>query len=222
MKKYAIIVAGGFGQRMESDIPKQFLELGNKPILMRTIKVFHKYDRDLEIIVVIPPHFSNLWKELCKDYQFTIKHQVVSGGKTRFESVRSGIKKISEEGLVAIHDGVRPLIKLSIIDNAFKMAKKHGSAVPVISLNDSVRIVNGEHSKPVDRKQLRIIQTPQVFKTDLIAMAYEQKYMPDFTDDATVFESMGQHVHLIDGDHENLKITRKTDMEIARALLKAR
>jgi 2-C-methyl-D-erythritol 4-phosphate cytidylyltransferase len=218
-KKYALIVAGGLGERMQSEIPKQFMELAGIPVLMHCINAFYEYDPEIQFILVIPQSFISYWNKLCEKFDFGIEHQIVHGGNTRFQSVRNGLNSISEEGLVAIHDGVRPLVKKSVIEQAYSAAEKFGNAIPAISINESVRIKDAENNKPVDRDLLTVIQTPQTFLFSLIAKAYEQEDRESFTDDATVLESTGAKIHLIGGNVENIKITRQIDLDIARALL---
>jgi len=220
MNRYALIVAGGSGKRMGADIPKQFLELSGKPVLMRTIERFRAFDQSIRIILVIPEEQSGHWEELRKKYSFPIPHTVVTGGSTRFDSVRNGLEKIGEKCLVAIHDGVRPNVSADTIKRCFDAAEKFGNAVPVILPADSVRIITEQGNMPLNRKYLRIIQTPQVFDSELIKKAYLQEYNPDFTDDATLLEKTGETIHLVDGNRENLKITNPGDIEIAEVLFR--
>ncbi|HYX08959.1 MAG TPA: 2-C-methyl-D-erythritol 4-phosphate cytidylyltransferase [Bacteroidales bacterium] len=220
MKKTAIIVAGGSGSRMQTAIPKQFLLLQNKPLLMHTLTVFVSYDPDITLILVIPPDQEYYWKELCKKYSFTINHQIVHGGNNRFESVKNGLNVTQEEGLVAIHDGVRPLVALQTIDRCFHTAATKGNAIPVIPPVDSVRqkLMDGS-SIMLDRTKLVLIQTPQVFEAALIKRAYEQPFRTDFTDDASVLENTGIKIHLVQGNRENIKITSPHDLVVAEMLL---
>jgi len=220
MNRYALIVAGGSGKRMGTEIPKQFLELSGRPVLMRTIERFQAFDKSIRIILVIPGEQSGYWEELRKTFSFPVPHTVVSGGPTRFDSVRNGLEKIGEKCLVAIHDGVRPNVSSGTIKRCFDAAEKFGNAVPVILPADSVRIITEQGNLPVNRQYLRIIQTPQVFDSELIKKAYLQEYNPDFTDDATLLEKTGETIHLVDGNRENLKITNRGDIEIAEALFR--
>jgi len=213
--QYAIIVAGGSGTRMKSSIPKQFIELAGQPILMRTIGVFHSFNPEMKIIVVIPQQQIIFWKELCQKHVFSIHHEVVAGGETRFYSVKNGLSVISGDGLVAIHDGVRPLVSHETITRGFNMALVYGNSIPCISVYESVRCIDGDTNEMIDRKNLRLIQTPQVFSCSLIKEAYNQSYDANFTDDASVLERMGHTIHLAEGNRENIKITDPVDLFIA-------
>jgi len=219
MKLYALIVAGGTGERMKSEIPKQFIEIAGKPILMHTIEKFRAFDGSIGIITVLPENQLRFWNELQKKYSFTVPHTLVKGGKTRFNSVRNGLGFIYEPGLVAIHDGVRPFVTIETIKRCFDTAEKLGNAIPVISPSDSLRIVTGNGSQPVDRTKIMLIQTPQVFRTELIRYAFRQDYSPDFTDDAIVLERTGEKINLVEGNRENIKITNPEDLLMARALV---
>jgi len=218
MNLYALIVAGGSGKRMGTEIPKQFLELAGKPVLMRTIERFSTFDPSIRIILIIPEDQPGYWEELKKKYSFSVPHMVVAGGPARFDSVKNGLEMIDEKGLVAIHDGVRPLVSTDTIKRCFEAAQKFGNAVPVICPADSVRMITEQGNMPVNRQYLRIIQTPQVFDSRLIKKAYLQEYSPDFTDDATILEKTGETIHLVEGNRENLKITNPGDIEIAETL----
>lgn len=220
LKKYALIVAGGSGTRMNSSLAKQFIELKGKPILMRTIENFHKYDVTFSIILVLPKEQQYFWQVLCEKHHFSIPHQVVAGGETRFHSVKNGLTVINDEGIVAIHDGVRPLVSHATLARCFDTAMKWGNAVPCLPLYESLRIVNNNESSPIDRSALRVIQTPQVFSTALIKSAFEQEYEPSFTDDASVLEKTGEKIQLVEGNRENIKITDPLDLIIAEAFLK--
>ena len=220
MNRYALIVAGGSGKRMGPGIPKQFLELSGKPVLMRTIERFRSFDQSIRIILVIPADQSGYWEELCRKYSFRVPHTIVTGGPTRFDSVRNGLEKIGEKCLVAIHDGVRPNVSSETIKRCFDAAGKFGNAVPVTEPADSVRIITEQGNMPVNRHYLRIVQTPQVFDSELIKKAYLQEYNPDFTDDATLLEKTGETINLVEGNRENLKITNPGDIEIAEALFR--
>ena len=219
--KTVIIVAGGSGQRMGEQTPKQFLILKNKPVLMHSLEVFKKFDPEIRIILVLPQDHIAYWKELCDQYEFKIKHEMVAGGDTRFASVKNGLEIIEDEGLVAIHDGVRPLVKNKTIQNAFETAHSFGAAVPVIGINESVRELTEKGNLVVDRKKLRLIQTPQVFHVTEIKKAYQQQYQNDFTDDASVYETNGEAIYLTEGNWENIKITRPLDLIIAESILKS-
>jgi len=219
MKLYALIVAGGSGKRMQTGIPKQYLELAGKPVLMHTLERFKAFDNAIEIITVLPENQLRFWGELQKKYSFDVPHTLVKGGKARFFSVRNGLKFIDNPGLVAIHDGVRPFVSVDTIKRCFETAEKLGNAIPVISPSDTLRMISGEENKPINRLQVKQVQTPQVFNTDLIKNAYLQEYMPEFTDDATVLERTGVKINLVDGNRENIKITNPEDLVISTALL---
>lgn len=219
MKRYAVIVAGGSGKRMHAEIPKQYLELAGKPVLMRTLERFKTFDDNIEIITVLPENQLRFWGELQKKYLFDIPHTLVKGGKSRFFSVRNGLKFVEIPGLVAIHDGVRPFVSIDTIKRCFETAEKFGNAIPVISPSDTLRIVSDEGSKTINRLQVKQVQTPQVFNAEIIKKAYLQEYLPEFTDDATVLEKTGVKINLVDGNRENIKITNPEDLVISTALL---
>lgn len=219
-QKYVIIVAGGSGKRMGSDLPKQFIEVAGKPILMHTIEQFYRYASSITIILVLPEDQHNYWNELLIKYNFNISHTVVCGGKERFHSVKNGMTKCSEQGLIAVHDGVRPLVSQSTIRQCFAAASKQKAVVPAIPANESIRKVVDGKNTALDRSQYYMIQTPQVFNSKLLYKAYEQDFSPLFTDDASVVEAMGQTVTLVEGNAENIKITRPMDLKIAEVLLK--
>jgi len=218
MDLYALIVAGGSGRRMESDIPKQFLELNGRPVLMHTIERFKNYNDAIEIIAVLPEDQLRYWADLQKKYSFEIPHTLVKGGSDRFFSVRNGLKFVCGTGLVAIHDGVRPLVSTETIRRCFETAEKYGNAIPVISPADSLRMETDQGSIPVNRQFIKQVQTPQVFNIDLIKKAYLQEFCPDFTDDSTVVEKTGERIILVEGNRENIKITNPVDLLIASTL----
>ena len=220
VKRYAVITAGGTGTRMQSDVPKQFLLLKNKPILMHTMQVFYDVFEDIEFIVALHEGFWDDWQNLCDSYQFNLPHQLTPGGETRFHSVKNGLEAIHENGLVAIHDAVRPLVFKSVVSQGFELAGQFGNAVPCVDMNESVREVSDGGNRPMDREHIKVIQTPQVFDADLIREAYETGYDPSFTDDAMVLEKTGQKIHLFKGNQENIKITRPADLILANALFK--
>jgi 2-C-methyl-D-erythritol 4-phosphate cytidylyltransferase len=219
--KYALIVAGGSGTRIGTDVPKQFIPLGSKPILMYTIQRFADYSKDLQIILVLPSSQIPEWEKLTKEYSFSIKVKIVAGGATRFQSVKNGLDSIPEpEGLVAIHDGVRPFVNRAIIDNSFLSASKFGCGISSVALKDSIRYVNKDINRSEDRGKFRLIQTPQTFQLSLIKKAFLTKESADFTDDASVLEHSGNSIHLIEGAYENIKITTPEDLVISEAILK--
>jgi 2-C-methyl-D-erythritol 4-phosphate cytidylyltransferase len=219
MKKFVIIVAGGSGSRMGSDVPKQFLELNGKPVLMHTISVFHEYDRACELILVLPSAQQGYWSDLCLKYNFNLPHKIVSGGETRFHSVRNGLEMVDEEGIVFIHDGVRPLVSRQTIERCSIMAQENGNAIPVLPVNESLRLKENDRTISVDRALYLSVQTPQTFRSEQIKEAFKQKYDPAFTDDASVFEKAGLTVHVVEGNPENIKITTPTDFIIADAFM---
>lgn len=214
-----IIVAGGGGKRMGGTLPKQFMVLGDKPILVHTINRFHEALPTAQLIVVLPDEHIPFWENLKARFEVA-RHRVVSGGTERFHSVKNGLKAVAYDAeLVAIHDGVRPLASVAMIRRLIDEAQAHGSAIPVVAAIDSYRMVEGEASKIVDRSLLRMVQTPQLFRRALLDEAYEQPFSPLFTDDASVVEAMGEQVHLSKGERSNIKITTREDLAIANALL---
>jgi 2-C-methyl-D-erythritol 4-phosphate cytidylyltransferase len=221
LKKYVIIVAGGSGKRMESVVAKQFICIDGVPILMRTVKAFFDYSKEMDIVVVLPASHIEQWNQLCREYKFTIPHKTAIGGETRFHSVKNGLESIAEDDcLIAVHDGVRPFVSKKIIDDVFLCAEKNGTAVPCIKLNDSIRLMENGNTRPFDREYIYVVQTPQCFHGRTIKKAYEQDYKDRFTDDATVVENTGCAINIVDGSRENLKITTPLDITIAEAFLK--
>jgi 2-C-methyl-D-erythritol 4-phosphate cytidylyltransferase len=220
MKRHALIVAGGKGLRMGAEIPKQFLELNGLPVLMHTIKAF-RFDPKLAITLVLPADQFTYWKWLCEKHGFNEPHQLVAGGASRFQSVKNGLLAIAEaEALVAIHDGVRPLIDKEIIENSYKIASEKGNALVVVKLKDSIRKQDLlGNSKGVNRENYYLVQTPQTFEVAQILQAYELAEDDNFTDDASVLEASGQKINLIEGSYRNLKITTPEDLIVASDLL---
>ena len=213
MKKNALIVAGGNGTRMNSDTPKQFLMLKNKPILMYSIEKFVKFDN---IILVLPEGKADYWQKLCINYNFNINHKVVSGGENRYQSVKKGLSYIGENSIVVIHDGVRPLVSKKLINSLLSKVKKGVGVIPVVPVVDSIRKIKDKNiSANIDRSNLYKVQTPQCFLSSDIKRAYSQRYSRVFTDDSSVFESIGGKISTIIGEEENLKITTKKDIKIA-------
>lgn len=218
-KKSVIIVAGGKGKRMSIETPKQYLPLNGKPVLMHTILKFHSCVPEIFIVVVLPFDQIEEWNRIISEHRFIIPHQIVPGGEERFHSVKNGLNKIDDDGLVAIHDGVRPLVSEKVIHESFSIAKKTGAAIPVIRPSESLRQIVDSGSKPVNRDAFRLVQTPQTFQTSLIKKAYQQPYEPWFTDDASVFEADGYQVTLFEGNRENIKITWPEDIYLAGHLI---
>ena len=220
MRTIAIIVAGGSGTRFGAELPKQFLELGGKPVLMRTISAFGGGFSD--VIVTLPEGQMALWRELCERYGFAVPHRVVAGGETRWHSVKNALDSIgdiSDVDIIAVHDGVRPLVTAEVISRTVDAARRDGAAIPVVMLNDSVRQVEKGASHALDRSTLRAVQTPQVFDARVLMAAYGQPFESTFTDDASVVERAGHSVTLVEGDPQNLKITRPMDLALAEYLL---
>ncbi len=219
MERSTIIVAGGSGKRMASPVPKQFMLVKGKPVLCHVISAFHLYDPAMQIIVVLPKEQIDSWRVLCIGHGFTIDHTVVAGGEERFHSVREGLKEVAHDGLVAVHDGVRPLVSLGLIERCFAAAELHDAAIPVVPVSSSMRELTDEGSRALDRSRLRIVQTPQCFQVELLRKAFKLPYDPAFTDEATLVERMGNLVRLVEGDERNIKVTTPDDMVIAAALL---
>lgn len=218
MQKYVIIVAGGKGLRMGGEIPKQFIPVGGRPVLMHTIDAFYKYEPDIHIILVLPEEQQAYWKNLCDEYHFSIVHHIASGGETRFHSVKNGLDLIDEEGIVGIHDGVRPFVSEEVIADCYREAFEKKAVIPVIEVVETVREIYENTSKTVDRNNYKLVQTPQVFTVSLLKDAYKQDYVDTFTDDASVVEAMGSNVFLVKGNRENIKITTPFDLKVAKAL----
>ncbi len=218
-KRYALIVAGGSGSRMNSKLPKQFLPICGLPVLMHTLQRFYEYDNSIEIVLVVPSLQFNTWKDLVKQHNFTIPHNMVAGGAVRFESVKNGLSALSDEGIVAIHDGVRPLVSFETLERCFETTFKEGNALPVLPVVESLRKKEVNMNKPVDRSKYFGVQTPQTFWVSQIKEAYKQPYDPAFTDDAMVLEQFGQAIHLVQGNRENIKITHPEDLIVAEAFM---
>ena len=218
---YIIIVAGGKGLRMGSDIPKQFLPIGGKPILMRTLERFRDYSEKLQIILVLPIAQQDYWRQLCEQYHFEVKYQLANGGQTRFHSVQNGLALIPDdvEGVVGVHDGVRPFPTVEVIRNCYEAARTAKAVIPVIPVVETVRHIEGEGSVTVPRGDYRLVQTPQTFDIQLLKAANRQPYNDGFTDDASVVESFGHQITLVEGNRENIKITTPYDMKIAEVLI---
>lgn len=222
MEKYAVIVAGGKGLRMGNAMPKQFLPLAGVPILTHTLKAFNHAFNDIKIILVLPEDQLSYAQMILQEFEERIDLTIVTGGATRYHSVQNGLNAVKGESIVFVHDGVRPLVSTTLIQRCYDDAVKYGSAIPAMPAIDSMRIIEGEDSKPVDRTMLRVIQTPQTFHSKILLPAFEQEYIDAFTDEATVVEAMGTRVHLTEGERCNIKVTTPEDMHVAEALLKAR
>ena len=222
MKRYAVIVAGGKGLRMGGDVPKQFLPIGGKPVLMRTIEVFRQVYPDIRIILVLPASQQEYWQQLCREYAFVQPLQIADGGETRFHSVSNGLRMIPDDtdGIVGIHDGVRPFVSAGTIRRCYDEAARCGAVVPVVPVVETIRRLREDGtSLTVPRDEYKLVQTPQTFRISLLKEAYRQTYTPFFTDDASVTEAMGVPVRLVEGNRENIKLTTPFDLLVGKALL---
>lgn len=218
-KRNVIIVAGGKGLRMGSELPKQFISIGGKPVLMWTLEAFYNYDATINIILVLPVSHQEYWKGLCQEYQFSVPHQIATGGETRFHSVKNGLEYV-ENGIVGVQDGVRPFASREMIARCFDAATEYSAVVPVIDSTDSLReIQNDGSSKIVDRSKIRLVQTPQVFHAEVLKKAYDVEFDTIFTDDASVVEAMGVDVHLVQGEVTNIKITTPLDLKVGELIV---
>lgn len=218
MKKHIIIVAGGKGLRMGGDIPKQFLPVCGKPVLMHTLETFHAYDASMRLILVLPVSQQAYWKQLCEEYQFDLVHEIANGGETRFHSVKNGLALVKEDGLVGVHDGVRPFVSQEVITRCYEEAASLKAVIPVIGVVETVRHLTEEGSETVPRDLYKLVQTPQVFDVTLLHRAYQQEYTDLFTDDASVVEALGEKVYLVEGNRENIKLTTPFDLKLAELL----
>ena len=221
MKKYIIVVAGGKGLRMGGDIPKQFIPVKGKPVLMRTLEAFYAYDKCINIILVLPVDQQDYWKYLCAEYGFTLPHRIANGGETRFHSVKNGLALVDDRNsVVGVHDGVRPFVSQEVIAACYAAAEEKQAVIPVIDVVETVRHLLPEGgSETVSRNDYKLVQTPQVFTLELLKRAYAQDYKPFFTDDASVVEALGQPVHLVSGNRENIKLTTPFDLKVAESLI---
>ena len=224
MNDYIIVVAGGKGLRMGGDIPKQFLPVNGRPVLMRTLERFREYDEDINIILVLPKAQQDYWSQLCSEYDFHIPHKIADGGATRFHSVQNGLKLIPDtaQGIVGVHDGVRPFVSTDVIRHCYEAARVHKAVIPVTPVVETIRHINADGSGDnVLRSDYRLVQTPQTFDIQLLKQANKQQYRESFTDDASVVEGIGQKVTMVEGNRENIKITTPFDLIIAEALCKS-
>lgn len=207
---------------MGGELPKQFIPVEGRPVLMRTLDAFHAFDSAMEIILVLPRDHQPYWQELCAEYQFAVPHRIADGGATRFHSVQSGLALADEaEALIAVHDGVRPFVSPEVIEACYREAEAHGAVVPVIPIVETVRHLLLEGSETVSRDAYRLVQTPQTFRASLLRRAYEQPFCEAFTDDASVVEALGEAVYLVEGNRENIKLTTPYDLIVAKALVEA-
>lgn len=220
MKEFALIVAGGKGTRIKSDLPKQFIRLNGKPILLYTLEAFFSYSENITLVLVLPEDDFGIWESIKSEFNFKRPIALQRGGETRFQSVRNGLGKMDGDGLVAIHDGVRPLVSSDLIGASYRLAAVHGSAVAAVRLKESIRVTDQDSTKAVDRSHYRLIQTPQTFDLQLIKKAYQTKEDSSLTDDASVAERLGHKISLFEGSYHNIKITTPEDLIIAQALIK--
>lgn len=220
MKHSVIITAGGIGKRMGGPLPKQFLLLAGKPILMHAIERFYQFDNQAQIILTLPNEWRDYWEECCDNCDFSISHEVVEGGKERFHSIQNALS-IAHGELIAVHDGVRPLVSVHTIEKCFHTAKIKGNAVPVVEIKESLRKLQNQASQAVNRSEYRLVQTPQVFTAVMLKKAYRQSYHAGITDDASLVEELGIEIHLVEGNDHNIKITSPIDLQLAELLLKS-
>lgn len=222
-KDYFIVVAGGKGLRMGGSVPKQFMELHGRPLLMRTLERLAALRPEYRIVLVLPRDNMDLWKSLCLKYNFSLEVILAEGGATRFESVKNGLAKVPDEadGCVGIHDGVRPFVACDVVERCWETARREGCAIPVVRPVESVRLESVEGSRPYNRDHCLLVQTPQVFQIARLRQAYLQPYNPAFTDDASVWESAGNQTFVVEGNRENIKVTTPFDLAVAEAILKS-
>ncbi len=225
MSDFCIVVAGGKGLRMGADLPKQFLPIGGRPLLMYTLEAFAQAVPGINVVLVLPRDQQAYWRDLCRKHAFTLAHTIADGGATRFHSVQSGLRAIEaaatpdDESLVAVHDGVRPFVAHDVICRCLATARECGTAVPVVPVVETVRELLNDGSVTRDRSRFRLVQTPQTFRLSLLRQAYEQPYTEAFTDDASVVEALGHSIALVEGNRENIKITTPFDLTVAEALV---
>lgn len=219
MKKIAIIVAGGTGTRMGGKTPKQFIEINNKPVIIYSFEAFYHYDKSIQFILVLHTDYFSLWKKIIKKYPVYANIEIVTGGKTRFHSVQNAVRIIREEALIAVHDAVRPMVSIGTITRCYETAGIKGCAVPCMEVSESLRELTSTGSRPIDRNKIRTIQTPQVFRSDILIKAYRQRYNAKYTDDSTVVENAGYKITLTEGNRHNIKITTKEDLIFAETLM---
>jgi 2-C-methyl-D-erythritol 4-phosphate cytidylyltransferase len=226
MQRSTIIVAGGSGRRMGGTMPKQFLLLKGRPLLMRTLDAFHGFDADMPLVLVLPEDHHGTWQALCVEYGFRVPHRLIAGGVERYHSTQLGLAAVDHDGLVAVHDGVRPLVSTALIGRCFDAAQVHSAVVPVVPIMPSVREVAslspfGEvsGSRALDRSRLRAVQTPQCFHAELLRRAFDLPYEPGFTDEATMVERLGVDIHMVEGEENNIKVTTPFDLRVAELVL---
>ncbi|OSZ77352.1 2-C-methyl-D-erythritol 4-phosphate cytidylyltransferase [Chitinophagaceae bacterium IBVUCB2] len=222
MKKYAIIVAGGSGTRMESNLPKQFMLLKDKPVLYYTLKTFLEAYEDLQIILVLPVDYTNMGQEIIDAYFDKARIRITAGGDTRFQSVKNGLALVEEESIIFVHDGVRCLLTKELIYRCYKQAVETGTAIPAIASKDSIRLITEEGSDAFDRNKVMLVQTPQTFHSKILLPAFQIDYKDKFTDEATIAEAYGMKVSLVEGEENNIKITRPVDLLFAESIVSNR
>ncbi|HCF64426.1 MAG TPA: 2-C-methyl-D-erythritol 4-phosphate cytidylyltransferase [Chitinophagaceae bacterium] len=222
MKKYALIVAGGAGKRMNSSMPKQFHMLSDKPLLYYTLRAFLEAYDDMQIILVLPEEYIAVGQEIIDAYFDYSRIQITIGGRQRFHSVQNGLAMVEDESIVMVHDAVRCLITPALIRRCYEAVLEHGSAIPVVPCKDSIRMVTEERNQAIDRNALRLVQTPQAFYSKIILPAFKIDYKEWFTDEASVTEAFGLKLHLVEGEEENIKVTHPIDMIVAQAILNSR
>lgn len=213
-----IITAGGIGKRMEATIPKQFIELSGKPILMHTLTCFHNYNPSIQLILTLPNDWISYWKELCTQFQFDVAHEIVEGGVERYDSIKNALK-IASGTIIGVHDGVRPLVSTATIQRTFDAARLHKAAIPYLPIHESLRQRIEDSSHAVNRSEFVCVQTPQCFERDVLIKAYAQPYHQGITDDASLVEQSGQEIFLVLGNEENIKITTPNDLKIAQLFI---
>lgn len=219
ISKTVIIVAGGKGSRMQSETPKQFLKIDGKPILVHTVERFIAFDPQIQIVLVLPEEHIHIWEELAQEHKISHPVDVVIGGQTRYHSVQNGMQAVKNTDVVGIHDGVRPLVSNTTLNTCYNKAHETGNAIPSLAVDETLRQLSESSSKWMDRSRYRTIQTPQCFRSELIKDAYSQNFDNSFTDDASVLEKTGVKINLVEGNRENIKITRPDDLQIAKALM---
>ena len=217
-EKSVIITAGGLGKRMKSTLPKQFIVLGNKPLLMQTIELFYEFDHTIEIILALPKDWENYWQKLQVDYNFKIPHTIVIGGEERFHTVQNALKKCTGK-FIAVHDGVRPFVSRELLELCFDSLKQHSAVIPVLSIKESVRFLSDNKSEALDRNHYKLVHTPQCFHSEILKNAYLQAFHDLVTDDARLVEQMGEKLFFVESNEENIKVTTENDLRIAKAIL---
>ena len=218
LEKSVIITAGGLGKRMKSTLPKQFIVLGDRPLLMHTIQLFYEFDPKIEIILALPKDWVNYWKELQVEYNFTIPHAIVIGGEERFHTVQNALKKCKGK-FIAVHDGVRPFVSQELLERCFDSLKQHSAVIPVLSIKESVRFLDDNKTEALDRNHYKLVHTPQCFHAEILKKAYLQSFHDLVTDDARLLEQIGEKLFFVESEEENIKVTTENDLRIAKVIL---